>query len=45
MVREAGGQVTDISGRRYELGAANICASNDAFHKPLRTLLRDAQAI
>ncbi|MDE0814831.1 MAG: inositol monophosphatase family protein [Alphaproteobacteria bacterium] len=45
MVREAGGQVTDISGRRYELGAANICASNDAFHKPLRTLLRDAQTI
>lgn len=40
MVREAGGQVTDISGRRYELGAANICATNDDFHTPLRKLLR-----
>ncbi|MDD9905431.1 MAG: inositol monophosphatase family protein [Rhodospirillaceae bacterium] len=40
LVREAGGQVTDIAGRRYELGAADICAGNDQLHQPLRKLLR-----
>ncbi|MBT5664592.1 MAG: inositol monophosphatase [Rhodospirillaceae bacterium] len=44
MVREAGGLVTDIAGRRYELGAANICASNDGVHQQFRNLLRDAEA-
>ena len=43
MVREAGGQVSDIAGRRYELGAANICATNDGFHQPLRKILRDVE--
>jgi len=43
MVREAGGQVSDIAGRRYELGAVNICAANDAFHQPLRKILRAAE--
>ncbi len=43
LVREAGGQVTDISGRRYELGALNICAGNDQLHSPLRKLLRGAE--
>ena len=42
LVREAGGQVSDIAGRRYELGAADICAANDQLHQPLRKLLRGA---
>jgi myo-inositol-1(or 4)-monophosphatase len=41
LVREAGGQVTDIAGRRYELGASEICAGNDQLHQPLRKLLRE----
>jgi myo-inositol-1(or 4)-monophosphatase len=40
LVREAGGQVTDIAGRRYTLGAADICAGNEQLHTPLRGLLR-----
>ncbi len=40
LVRESGGQVTEISGRRYELGAPDICAGNDQLHQPLRKLLR-----
>lgn len=40
LVREAGGQVTDIAGRRYKLGAADICAGNEQLHSPLRGLLR-----
>ncbi len=43
LVREAGGQVTDVSGRRYELGAANVCAGNEQLHQPLRKLLRSAE--
>ena len=44
LVREAGGLVTDIAGRRYELGAADICAGNDQLHQPLRNLLRKMPA-
>lgn len=40
IVREAGGQVTDIAGRRYKLDAHDICAGNDLLHQPLRNLLR-----
>lgn len=39
LVREAGGLVTDIAGRRYELSAMDICAGNDQLHQPLRILL------
>jgi myo-inositol-1(or 4)-monophosphatase len=35
IVREAGGFVTEISGKRYELGAPDILAANDALHEPL----------
>ncbi len=45
LVREAGGQVTDIAGRRYELGAPEICAGNDQLHQPLRKLLRGAETL
>jgi len=40
MVREAGGFVTDLGGRRYELGAADILATNDGLHERLVALLR-----
>lgn len=42
LVREAGGQVTDITGRRYELGAPDICSGNGQLQQPLRKLLRSA---
>ena len=42
LVREAGGQASDISGRRYELGAPDICVGNEQLHQPLRKLLRGA---
>jgi myo-inositol-1(or 4)-monophosphatase len=35
IVREAGGFVTEINGKRYELGAPNILAANDGLHDPL----------
>jgi myo-inositol-1(or 4)-monophosphatase len=44
LVREAGGHVTDIAGRAYQLGADDICAGNDLLHQPLRKLLRDTSA-
>jgi len=40
LVREAGGLVTDIAGRRYELGSTDICAGNGYLHQPLRKSLR-----
>ena len=40
IVREAGGQVTDIAGRRYKLDSPDICAGNEDLHQPLRNLLR-----
>jgi len=35
IVREAGGFVTEIGGKRYELGAPDILAANDGLHEPL----------
>ena len=35
IVREAGGFVTEIGGRRYELGAPDILAANDGLHEAL----------
>ncbi|MEM9682249.1 MAG: inositol monophosphatase family protein [Pseudomonadota bacterium] len=39
IVREAGGFVTEIGGKRYELGAPDILAANDALHAPLGRIL------
>ena len=39
IVREAGGFVSEIGGRRYELGAPDILAANDALHESLVKLL------
>lgn len=39
LVREAGGFVTDLTGSRYELGAANILATNDGLHHKLTEIL------
>lgn len=39
IVREAGGFVTEIKGKRYALGAPDLLAANDALHDPLITLL------
>ena len=44
IVREAGGFVTEISGRRYELGAPDILAANDSLHEPLVGLFANASA-
>ena len=45
IVREAGGFVTEIGGRRYELGAPDILAANDGLHEPLvRLFTRNAEA-
>ena len=35
IVREAGGFVTELDGKRYELGAPDILAANDGLHEPL----------
>jgi myo-inositol-1(or 4)-monophosphatase len=35
IVREAGGFVTEINGKRYELGAPDVLAANDSLHEPL----------
>jgi myo-inositol-1(or 4)-monophosphatase len=39
IVQEAGGFVTEISGKRYTLGAPDILAANDALHEPLIAVL------
>ncbi|MGE4221121.1 MAG: inositol monophosphatase family protein [Alphaproteobacteria bacterium] len=39
LVREAGGFVTDIAGRRYELGAPDILAANAQLHGMLAGIL------
>lgn len=44
LVRESGGQVSDIAGRRYQLNSPDICAGNEALHKPLRNLIREPVA-
>ena len=39
MVREAGGVVTDIAGKPYELGGPTVLASNFGLHQPMVELL------
>ena len=39
LVREAGGFVTNLEGQRYDLGAADILATNDGLHRKLTDLL------
>ena len=41
LVREAGGFVTDISGRPAAIDGASIVAANDRLHAPVRQMLRD----
>lgn len=43
IMREAGGFVTEINGRRYELNAPDILATNDPLHEPLVKILASAQ--
>ena len=42
LVREAGGFVTDISGRAVTIQGASIVAANDRLHTPLRRMLGDS---
>ena len=42
LVREAGGVVTDLTGRDRMLETGDILATNDALHKPLLDLIRGA---
>ena len=41
LVREAGGFVTDISGRSATIDDASVVAANDRLHAPVRQMLRD----
>ena len=41
-IAEAGGFVSEIKGKRYELGAPDILAANDALHDKLIKLLGPA---
>ncbi len=42
LVREAGGFVTDLEGREDALAAGDVIAGNEAIHRDLLRLLRDA---
>ncbi len=42
LVREAGGYVSDITGRHTMLETGNVLAANDHLHLPVGKLLRDA---
>ena len=44
LVREAGGFVSEINGKRYQLGAPDILAANDSLHQPLQRLLGGANS-
>ena len=41
LVREAGGQVTDFQGNRWDLSKRDIIASNDKIHNKLVTILKE----
>jgi myo-inositol-1(or 4)-monophosphatase len=41
MVQEAGGQITDLSGRPYQLGGPELLASNKRIHEEMRALAAD----
>jgi len=43
LVREAGGYITDISGKHNMLSTGGVIAGNDNLHGPLSTLIRKAQ--
>jgi len=43
LVREAGGAVTDLTGRDRMLETGDILAANDTLHKPLLDLIRGAK--
>ena len=41
LVREAGGSVTDFSGKSWQLGSGNIVASNKKAHKQILKVIKD----
>jgi myo-inositol-1(or 4)-monophosphatase len=41
LVREAGGYVTEIDGKKKMMKSGSILAANDQLHLPLGNLLRD----
>ena len=43
MVKEAGGEVTDLLGKKYDLASPNILASNGAIHRDMMEALRSSQ--
>ncbi|ALS30039.1 inositol monophosphatase family protein [Paenibacillus cisolokensis] len=45
LVRESGGQITDTSGRPFDLGVRNVVASNGLIHDELLATLKSAEAI
>ena len=44
LVREAGGEVSDLTGRDRMMESGDILAANDSIHKPLLDLIRGAKA-
>jgi len=44
LVREAGGEVSDLKGRDRMMETGDILAANDSLHKPLLDLIRGAKA-
>jgi myo-inositol-1(or 4)-monophosphatase len=44
LVREAGGVVSDLDGRDRMLDAGHVLAANEALHRPILSLLRNAGA-
>ena len=44
LVREAGGEVSDLTGRDHMMETGDILAANDSLHKPLLDLIRGAKS-